>query len=145
MLPRGFTSVEATIDAQAHRLLDRLPNRGISGALVEFLVFGLKQAWACLFGGLLLALIIGSSIYYPSDAWLTRYDALFIAAIAIQIMMLAHLQRTGHKPVVLMGGATTKVGDPTDKAGVRPMLSEEEIAGNMASIKTVFENFFYRV
>lgn len=59
----------------------------------------------------------------------------------IQIMMLAHLQRSGHKPVVLMGGATTKVGDPTDKAGVRPMLSDEAIDANMAGIKTVFEKF----
>lgn len=59
----------------------------------------------------------------------------------IQIMMLAHLQRTGHKPIVLMGGATTKVGDPTDKTGVRPMLSDEDIEQNMASIKTVFEKF----
>jgi tyrosyl-tRNA synthetase len=59
----------------------------------------------------------------------------------ISIMMLAHLQRSGHKPVILMGGATTKVGDPTDKEGVRPMLSNEEIEENMASIRTIFEKF----
>ncbi|EIM73139.1 hypothetical protein A33O_16794 [Nitratireductor aquibiodomus RA22] len=52
---RRFTSFEARIDALAHRVLDRLPAHGLAGALVEFVVFGLKQAWACLFGGVLLA------------------------------------------------------------------------------------------
>ena len=49
-----FTSIEARIDAAAHLVLDRLPARGASGALIEFAVFGLKQGWACLFGGLCL-------------------------------------------------------------------------------------------
>ena len=43
---RGFTSVEARIDAIAHGILERLPRHGLSGAAVEFLVFGLKQGWA---------------------------------------------------------------------------------------------------
>jgi hypothetical protein len=52
---RAFHLVEARIDAAAHAVLDRLPAHGLSGALVEFAVFGLKQAWACLFGGAMLA------------------------------------------------------------------------------------------
>ncbi len=59
----------------------------------------------------------------------------------IQIMMLRRLQQTGHKPVVLMGGATTKVGDPTGKDTSRPQLTDETIASNLASIRTVFEKF----
>jgi len=59
----------------------------------------------------------------------------------IQIMMLRRLQQTGHKPVVLMGGATTKVGDPTGKDTSRPQLTDETIASNLASIRTVFERF----
>src|SRR5690348_13263083 len=59
----------------------------------------------------------------------------------IQIMMLRRLQQTGHKPIVLMGGGTTKVGDPTDKDQSRPLLSDKVIASNIASIKTVFEKF----
>lgn len=59
----------------------------------------------------------------------------------VSIMMLRHLQQAGHRPIVLMGGGTTKVGDPTDKEGVRPMLTNEQIDANMSSIKTVFEKF----
>jgi uncharacterized membrane protein YoaT (DUF817 family) len=51
----------------------------------EFLVFGLKQAWASLFGALLLGLILASWLCYPRDAWLHRYDALTLAALAVQI------------------------------------------------------------
>ncbi|TAL37966.1 MAG: tyrosine--tRNA ligase [Phenylobacterium sp.] len=59
----------------------------------------------------------------------------------IQIMMLKRLQETGHKPIVLMGGGTTKIGDPTDKDQSRPLLTEAQIQANIASIKTVFAKF----
>ena len=59
----------------------------------------------------------------------------------IQIMMLRHLQQSGHKPVVLMGGGTTKVGDPTDKDGQRPLLTHDQIQANIATIKGTFEKF----
>ncbi|ODT87597.1 tyrosine--tRNA ligase [Phenylobacterium sp. SCN 70-31] len=57
------------------------------------------------------------------------------------IMTLRRLQQAGHKPIVLMGGGTTKVGDPTDKEGQRPLLTDEQIQANIASIKTVFSRF----
>ncbi len=59
----------------------------------------------------------------------------------IQIMMLRRLQQAGHRPVVIMGGGTTKVGDPTGKDASRPQLTDETIQANIASIKTVFERF----
>lgn len=59
----------------------------------------------------------------------------------IQIMMLRRLQQAGHRPVVIMGGGTTKVGDPTGKDASRPQLTDETIKSNIASIKTVFERF----
>lgn len=59
----------------------------------------------------------------------------------IQIMMLRRLQQTGHKPIVLMGGGTTKIGDPTDKDQSRPLLTDAQIQDNIASIKTVFAKF----
>ena len=59
----------------------------------------------------------------------------------VQIMNLRRLQQAGGKPIVLMGGGTTKVGDPTDKEKSRPILTVEEIAANMASIKKNFEPF----
>lgn len=59
----------------------------------------------------------------------------------IQIMMLRRLQQAGHKPVVLMGGGTTKVGDPTGKDASRPQLTDATIEANIASIRTVFAKF----
>ena len=59
----------------------------------------------------------------------------------VQIMMLRRLQQAGHKPIVLMGGGTTKVGDPSGKDESRRMLSESDIAANIASIRRVFEHF----
>ena len=57
----------------------------------------------------------------------------------VSIMMLRRLQQTGHKPIVVMGGGTTKIGDPSGKDASRQMLSGEDIASNIASIRTVFE------
>ncbi len=57
----------------------------------------------------------------------------------VQIMMLRRLQQTGHKPIVVMGGGTTKVGDPSGKDESRKMLTGEDIAANIAGIRTVFE------
>jgi tyrosyl-tRNA synthetase len=59
----------------------------------------------------------------------------------IQIMMLRRLQQAGHKPIVLMGGGTTKVGDPTGKDESRKLLSDADIAANIAGIKSVFAKF----
>ena len=59
----------------------------------------------------------------------------------IQIMMLRWLQKTGHKPITLMGGGTTKVGDPSFRADERPLLSAEQIDDNIAGIKKVFSAY----
>lgn len=59
----------------------------------------------------------------------------------VQIMLLRWLQKCGHKPIVLMGGATTKIGDPTGKDEARPPLSDEQIAANMEGIRKVFAKF----
>jgi tyrosyl-tRNA synthetase len=59
----------------------------------------------------------------------------------VQIMQLRRLQQAGHKPIVLMGGGTTKVGDPSGKDESRKLLSHEQIDSNIASIRRVFERF----
>jgi tyrosyl-tRNA synthetase len=59
----------------------------------------------------------------------------------VQIMMLYWLQQTGHTPIVLMGGGTTRVGDPSGKDESRQLLDETTIESNKAGIKTVFEQF----
>src|SRR5487761_897825 len=67
-------------------------------------------------------------------------DSLHVGSL-LQIMLLRLWQKTGNKPIVLMGGGTTKVGDPSGKDEARRILSEVEIAANMAGIRRVFERF----
>jgi tyrosyl-tRNA synthetase len=59
----------------------------------------------------------------------------------VSIMLLRRLQQAGHKPVVLMGGGTTRIGDPTGKDEVRKMLTDDAIETNISSIRTAFEKF----
>jgi tyrosyl-tRNA synthetase len=59
----------------------------------------------------------------------------------IQIMMLRWLQKTGHKPITLMGGGTTKIGDPSFRADERPLLTSDQIDANIAGIKRVFSAY----
>lgn len=59
----------------------------------------------------------------------------------VQIMLLRRLQQAGHKPIVLMGGGTGKIGDPSFKDEARKLMTTEVIAANVASIKRVFEKF----
>jgi tyrosyl-tRNA synthetase len=63
------------------------------------------------------------------------------AGSLVSIMLLRLFQQTGHKPIVLMGGGTTRVGDPSGKDESRKMLDDAAIAANMAGIKSVFEKF----
>lgn len=67
-------------------------------------------------------------------------DSLHVGSL-IQIMLLRLLQKTGHKPVVLMGGGTTRIGDPSGKDEARRLLSDEQIAANMAGIKRIFSRY----
>ena len=67
-------------------------------------------------------------------------DSLHVGHL-MTIMMLRIFQRHGGKPITLMGGGTTKVGDPTDKEKSRPLLTDEQIETNIAGIKTAFEPF----
>ena len=59
----------------------------------------------------------------------------------VSVMLLRRLQQAGHKPIVLMGGGTTKVGDPSGKDEIRKLLDDDGIAANIASIKRIFERF----
>ena len=68
----------------------------------EFVRFGLKQAWACLFGALMLALIIATFLFYPKGAMLSRYDFLVLAAVSIQIAMLAFKLETFEEAKVIL-------------------------------------------
>ena len=67
-------------------------------------------------------------------------DSLHIGSL-LGIMLLRLFQRSGHKPIVLMGGGTTRIGDPSGKDEARPLLSDADIARNMAGIRQVFAKF----
>jgi uncharacterized membrane protein YoaT (DUF817 family) len=71
------------------RLAARMGKRPSTAALYEFLRFGMKQAWACLFGGLMVFLLVATHFYYPQNAFLARYDFLFLAALSLQAALLA--------------------------------------------------------
>lgn len=78
------------------------PRPGWHSWLYEFLLFGFKQGWACLFGGLMLALLLATHFFYPADAALARYDFLTLAALAIQLGMLALRLETWEEARVIL-------------------------------------------
>ncbi len=90
-----FASVRARLEAYE-------PAPGWRLWLYEFLLFGFKQAWACLFGGLMLALLMATHLFYPDDAALARYDFLTLAAFTIQLIMLAFKLETWDEAKVIL-------------------------------------------
>jgi uncharacterized membrane protein YoaT (DUF817 family) len=76
--------------------------RPATAFLYEFVRFGLKQGWACLFGGAMVGLLIATSLWYPKGAALSRYDFLFLAALAIQTAMLAFRLETFEEAKVIL-------------------------------------------
>ncbi|WP_375383884.1 DUF817 domain-containing protein [uncultured Microbacterium sp.] len=99
---RQSTPLERRIDAAAHRFLAGAPETGVKAAIVEVTVFVLKQGWACIFGAALLAVIVAARLWYPDDAALARNDALTLAAIAIQIIMVSTRLETGRELWVIV-------------------------------------------
>jgi tyrosyl-tRNA synthetase len=67
-------------------------------------------------------------------------DSLHVGSL-VQIMLMRHLQRTGHRPIVLMGGGTTKIGDPSGRDETRQLLTEAQINANIAGIRRIFGRF----
>ena len=86
-----FTPLEERIDRWAQRRTSALATASGTwrARLVELVVFGLKQAWACVFGAVMLVLLVTARVLYPDDAPLARADALVLAAVAVQVAMLA--------------------------------------------------------
>ncbi|QOV95099.1 DUF817 domain-containing protein [Novosphingobium sp. ES2-1] len=90
-----FAAIRARLEA-----IDPAP--GPTAWIYEFLLFGFKQGWACLFGGLMLAMLLGTHLFWPTDAPIARYDALTIGALAIQItMLLLRLETLSEAKVIL--------------------------------------------
>ena len=94
--PRGLWRLDAWAGAWA-------AGRGAwARALHEFVCFGLKQAWACLFGACMLALLLLTWAFYPGDAWLARYDFLTLAALALQCLLVGLRLETREEAVVIL-------------------------------------------
>ncbi|RDV07854.1 DUF817 domain-containing protein [Sphingorhabdus pulchriflava] len=90
-----FARVRAKLEAYT-------PAPGWPAWVYEFLLFGFKQGWACLFGGLMLALLLATHFLYPDDAELSRYDFLTLAALAIQLAMLLFRLETWEEAKVIL-------------------------------------------
>ncbi len=89
------------VDAEA-QLARWAAQRPATGFIYEFLRFGVKQARACLFGGAMLVLLLGTYLWYPQNAALARYDFLFLMAVAIQIGMLVFRLETLDEAKVIL-------------------------------------------
>jgi uncharacterized membrane protein YoaT (DUF817 family) len=84
------------------RFENHVPSSRLTGYLWEFFLFGFKQAWACLFGGLLLGLLLLTKAFWPHSFWLARYDFLFLAALTIQILMLVLRMETVREAKIIL-------------------------------------------
>ncbi len=98
-----LTSVEQLIDRAAHRLLDGAPTSRTRAVLAEILVFLAKQAWAALFGGIMLAMLVATELWYPADAALDRNDLRTILAVLVQVgMVLGRLETLRELRVIIL-------------------------------------------
>lgn len=95
--------ITAALDAVSNRTRPWAARSPLHAVTYEFLLFGLKQAWACLFGGLMLALLLTTHFLYPADAALSRYDFLTLAALGVQVALIAlKLERLDEAMVILV-------------------------------------------
>jgi uncharacterized membrane protein YoaT (DUF817 family) len=136
-----FTSLEARIDAVAHGVLLRLPRGRLADGLVEFLVFGLKQAWACLFGGLMLGMILITTFWWP-DGGMHRYDVFFLAALVIQIGMLVFRLETPSEAKVILIFHVVGTGMELFKTAAGSWIYPEDALFRIGGVP-LFSGFMY--
>ena len=82
-------------------LARRAQDNWATAALYEFLRFGVKQAWACLFGGIMVALLIATHLWYPRSALLPRYDFLVLAGLSVQVVLISARMETWEEAKVI--------------------------------------------
>ncbi|KFC61287.1 hypothetical protein FF80_04078 [Devosia sp. LC5] len=136
-----FTSLEARIDAAAHAVLARLARGRLADGAVEFLVFGLKQAWACLFGGLMLGMILATRLWWP-EIGLARYDFWFLAALLIQIGMLVFRLETLSEAKVILIFHVVGTGMELFKTAAGSWIYPEEALFRIGGVP-LFSGFMY--
>ena len=111
-------------------------------ALYEFVRFGIKEGWACLFGALMLGLLLATHLWWPAHAPVARYDALTVAAVAIQLAMLWFGLETADEAKVILLFHVTGTGMELFKTSVGSWLYPE---GSLLHIGGVplFTGFMY--
>jgi uncharacterized membrane protein YoaT (DUF817 family) len=110
--------------------------------LYEFVRFGVKQAWACLFGGAMVALLVGAYLWYPHDAPVGRYDFLFLMAVAIQVAMLVFRLETLDEAKVIFLYHVVGTGMEVFKTGVGSWIYPGASIFHVAGVP-LFSGFMY--
>lgn len=118
------------------------PPPGPRSWLYEFVLFGVKQAWACLFGALLLGLLLATYLFYPEDAHLLRYDFLTISALCIQIAMLALRLETWDEAKVILAFHVVGTVMEIFKTAVGSWIYPEEAFLRIGGVP-LFSGFMY--
>jgi uncharacterized membrane protein YoaT (DUF817 family) len=84
------------------RLENHVTTSRLNGFLWEFFLFGFKQGWACLFGAIILSLVLLTKWFWPPHAWLARYDFLFLSALTVQALLLILRMETVSEAKVIL-------------------------------------------
>ena len=84
------------------RLENHVTTSRLNGFLWEFFLFGFKQGWACLFGAIILSLVLLTKWFWPPHAWLARYDFLFLSALTVQALLLILRMETVREAKVIL-------------------------------------------
>lgn len=116
--------------------------RRATAFLYEFVRFGVKQAWACLFGGIMVGLLIATYLLYPRDAVLSRYDFLFVAALAVQAGMLYFRLETVEEAKVILLFHVVGTAMEVFKTAVGSWLYPEYAFFRIAGVP-LFSGFMY--
>jgi len=129
------------IDGEA-RIGEWAESRTATTFAYEFIRFGIKQAWACLFGGAMVALIVCTHLWYPRASALSRYDFMFVAALAIQAAMLAFKLETWEEAKVIFIYHVVGTVMEVFKTGVGSWIYPEPSIFRIAGVP-LFSGFMY--
>ena len=110
--------------------------------MFEFVSFGIKQAWACLFGGLMLALLLGTFLFYPEEAALSRYDFLTLSALGIQIALIWTRLESWEEARVILVFHLVGTAMEVFKTGVGSWVYAEEAVLRLGGVP-LFSGFMY--
>ena len=116
--------------------------RPATGCAYEFVRFGIKQAWACLFGAAMVTVITATYLWYPHHAWFARYDFIFLAALAIQAGMLGFRLETLEEAKVILIFHIVGTAMEVFKTGVGSWIYPEPCFFRIAGVP-LFSGFMY--